>query len=194
MMRRMSRWGVAAIATVLLSAAGAWWLVDRDRAATPLRVAHRLDRPSNVTSFDPAKLATAAGLRWTAAVIARDWTRLGSDGSETYRSPALATPTGRVFAIVATLPAKRSTPAATLLWSGAPVLSEQDFARNRQELRAANGSLLLLRGDSLQNDRLPIQYLFLHVPAGEQVNAAIEALSVVQWSDIAKDGAVGPLR
>jgi arylsulfatase A-like enzyme len=187
---------VAAVA-VLSSAGAAFWLLDPKPPASPppLRVVQRLDRPSNVAPFDPVRLATAAGQRWTAAEIERSWTRLGTVASATYRSPAIANPSERLFAIVAALPATRSAQAATLLWSGESVLSREDFTRNRQELRAHDpAGVLVLRGDSVDFDPQPIQHLFLHVPSGVQLGAALDSLSVVRRSDILHNGAIGPLR
>ena len=197
MMRRMSRRSVAALIALLTAVVAAWWLVNRDPpfSATPLRVAQRLARPSNVAPFDPATLAAAARQRWTAAEIERSWTRLGTDNSQTFRSPPLGNSSERLFAIVATLPETRSPQAATLLWSSESVLSREDFARNRQELGARDATnLLVLRGDSVEFDPQPIQHLFLHLPTGVQLGAAIDSLSVVRRADILRNGAIGPLR
>lgn len=181
----------------LSGAVAAFWLLDPKPPASPapLRVVQRLDRPSNVAPFDSGMLAAAAGQHWTVAEIERSWTRLGTDDSQTYRSPALANQSERLFAIVATLPATRFPQAATLLWSSGSVLSREDFARNRQELRARDATgRLVLRGDAVEFDRQPIQHLFVHAASGAQLSAALDSLGVVHRSDILRNGAIGPLR
>ncbi len=158
----------------------------------PLRVIQRLTPVEGVAPFDPLARAAVSPLRWTAAAIERQWTRLGSRARPTYMSPPLDT----AFAIVATFPeVKAEAEPALLVWSAGTTLSREDFARNRRELRPSPGTAAAVwPADHLSPEGQPIRHLFVHPPAGTDLAAALDAVSVVTRDDLTTHGAVGPLR
>lgn len=158
----------------------------------PLRVIQRLTPVEGVAPFDPLARAALSPLRWTAAAIEREWTRLGSRARPTYMSP----PLDAAFTIVATFPeGEAAAESALLLWSPGATLSREDFARNRRELRRSPGTAAAVwPADHLSPDGQPIRHLFVHPPADTDLAAALDAVSVLTRFDLTTHGAVGPLR
>lgn len=182
-----------AATTAMLALAACAPAQPAEQPAPPLRVVQRLAPVQGAAPVDPLALAATARQRWTADDIAREWTRLGSADSRLYMSPPLD-PAAPLFAIVATFPEAESAE-ALLLWSAGGTLSAEDFARNRRGLhRTPETRALVLPADSLGAEDQPVRRLFVHLPAGARLAAALEALSVVTRRDLTARGAVGPVR
>ena len=195
MQRRTIALGLALAATVV---AGAVVIGPTRRQNTPpprLRVVERLATPQGVVPFEPVHAASKSPQRWLAADIENTWTRVGTGAQRTYRSPSLTLAAGELVAIVATFPPAPADATPLLIWSNAPTLSPEDFARNRHALApSADGAVLVLRREVVESGAQPLQHLFIHLPAGHALASSLTSLSLLRHADVTREGPVGPLR
>jgi arylsulfatase A-like enzyme len=175
----------------LILLAGVVW-VARDRltslpAPPRFHVVERLTTPAGAPLLTPAAAAVRARLRWSAADIARTWTRVTSGASATLRSPRLELGTAFHSIVIVRPPSRTPVGAPMLLWSATPQLEGAAFARNRRELPVAQeAATLVLGAEVLQSDeRQPIQYLFLHLPQGMAIDHAVESIAILTTPDLA---------
>jgi arylsulfatase A-like enzyme len=163
---------------------------------TRFHVVQRLSTPATTsTPIDLATLAADAHTRWTANDMYRDWSHIRSEHAATFRSPELQIDGALHAIVIALAPANPSQAAPLLLWSDQPTLSDGAFARNRRALEPSpSASSIVIRAESLRSDTLlPVRYLFIHVEGHETTTGGVEAVALIDDSDLAQTPALARL-
>ncbi|MBI3492813.1 MAG: sulfatase [Acidobacteria bacterium] len=163
----------------------------RSRTGPPFRVVERwVDRFDRGQAASPddrdAGLAATAQLRWTAAEIARHWTRATVGRGATFRSPRLDVGTVDDLEALAVM-LHPGTSRAILLWNDQPALSRADYTKNRRDLlpRPDQPSRVVVRTKDIRGDTAsPFRYLFVHLPDATRPDAVIDAIAVVRRAEL----------
>ena len=184
---------VGVICAILV--AGALWTFREPTRSNPTRyrVVQRLTAPMGVAAADSFDPAAHAETRWSVEDIRASWTRVQSGRSATLRSPRFDLPDGFQGVAVTQSPQQWTADRAPLLlWSESPTLTDAQFRRNRRELLPPNDGSpsMFVAAETLQSDeRRPVHYLFLHLPAGGEIAATIDSVAIVSSRAIAAGGA-----
>ena len=139
--------------------------------------------------------AGAARLRWSAAQIERDWTRVQAPHAQAVllRSPRLEfAALDEIDSIVVSL-APSELDGYGLLWSEQPVPSEIELVRNRHHLpaRPDRPTLALIRSEDIRDlpfdrdplDSRPLRHLFLEIPEFGAKSSVVRAVEIVAAAD-----------
>lgn len=181
-----------AVCLVIAATAG----IRRLRPVSPPRTFRVVERLVDRVSPEPDPVPGRARHHWTAIEIEREWTTVTGDGAVMFRSPELALDAAdEVDVTVVTLPPSRER--VLLLWNDAPTFSRSDLLRNRRELfpSLTQTTRVAVRGEDIGADTLnPVRHLFIHLPAGTELRAAISAIEVYRRSDRLNETGSGRVR
>jgi arylsulfatase A-like enzyme len=198
-MTRAARWRVSLALLGLGALAAGGIAVTRGLRRPATEVERLFDHPERLrfTGTPAPSAPRAAGTRWSAEDIAREW-EVDDTHPARLRSPALDL-AGDLDAVVVSLAPARGT-RAVLLWSAERTPSAADRARNAHELTpdADRPLLAAVRGARMADVPFapgvpPPRHLFLEGADGNALRALVRAVEVVRVQDRLLEGA-GRLR